>query len=78
MLVYTVKWLCFKNREVLLQLYRVLMRLHLEYSTLAWSPYLKGEITAWRQSGGSPGYSSDEGIVLSRKDRLFGLVFLEV
>uniref|UniRef100_A0A4W3H3U0 Reverse transcriptase domain-containing protein n=1 Tax=Callorhinchus milii TaxID=7868 RepID=A0A4W3H3U0_CALMI len=46
MLAFISKGLEYKSREVLLQLYRALVRPHLEYCVHVWSPYLKKDILA--------------------------------
>jgi len=46
MLAFIARGIEFKSREVLLQLYKVLVRPHLEYCAQFWSPYLRKDILA--------------------------------
>ena len=46
MLAFIAKELEYKSREVLLQLYRVLVRPHLGYCVQFWFPYLREDVVA--------------------------------
>ena len=75
-LTFIAKGLEFKNREVLLQLYRVLVRSHLECCVQFWSPYLKEEMVtlgAVRKEIHQAN-SWDERVVLSRETKYFGSI----
>ena len=46
MLVFIGRGIEFKNWQVMLQLYRTLVRLHLEYSVQFWSPHYQKDVEA--------------------------------
>jgi len=46
MLVFIAKGIEYKGKEALLQLYKALVRLHLEYCAQFWSSYLRKDVVA--------------------------------
>ena len=46
MLAFITKGIEYKGKEVLLQLYKALVRPHLEYCAQFWSPYLRKGVVA--------------------------------
>ena len=54
MLAFTSRGLEYKSRDVLLMLYKALVKPHLEYSEQFWAPYLRKDVLALeRFRGGS-------------------------
>ena len=80
MLAFIAKGIEYKGKEVLLQLYKALVRLHLEYCAQLWSPYLRKDAVALEaiQSRFTRLIPETRGLLCEEKLNCLGLYSLEL